>query len=65
MINAEEKKRSLNIDELDNSRISHMINDTISEKGGQSMMKSLKALDAASNDGVIETPRSTSARVNV
>ena len=63
MINNEDKKRSLNIDELETSRISHRINDTISEKGGQSMMKSLKALDSTSNDDVKETPRSISGRL--
>ena len=65
MINTEEKKKPLNIDELDQSRISHLINDTISEKGGQSMMKSLKALDTTSQDGLVETPRSTSGRYAV
>ena len=34
MINNEDKKRSLNIDALETSAISHKINDTISEKGG-------------------------------
>ena len=49
------------MDELDQSKISHIINDTISEKGQQSMMKGLKALDVESNDPfkiAVETPRS-------
>ena len=63
MINNEDKKRSLNIDALETSAISHKINDTISEKGGQSMMKSLKALDSTSNDNANETPRSMTGRL--
>ena len=56
MLKTEEKKRAINIDEPFDTSVSHIINDTISEKGAQTMMKSIGALDED------QTPRSTKAR---
>ena len=53
ILSAEEKEKAkmIDVEELDQSKISHIQNDTISEKGAQSMLKGIKALDDNQSNG--------------